>query len=474
MIIKKDTSEYFSEKIASSVKRRDKSIDTRIGPFRDIFIDPISEVLEEQNDKLLYLKELMSLSNADKVLPDDLDDLVYNEGVVRYGARSAIATVTFSRSTAPTSDIVIPLNFPISTVSSMENGSSVQFRTTEKKTMYANMASKYYNADSKRYEIDVQVASVPTGGEVSVGAYMITDPSRTMTSFDEVFNKDPSTEGKSVETNRELVARYLLQIKGSKIGTPYGLKSMLLDNLGDVLDAYVVYGDSAYMERGEADVGAVDVWVMGESPIEHDFVTSFKGITVDNVLPFQPLINVVSVSSVTANTTYVNGIDFVLAKGEGIYGYSNKGSDSIRWLKNGNRPNIGDDLKITYTYNGLMNIISSYFKQTDKYFIGSDVLFRWAQPVYVEISGRLKVLAGSPSDALDRVRGIVLDTVNNYKLGQSLETFDISSEVSRFFGVDNFIYSQFSVKGNEGVSDILIRPNQYARLIESDLLISLD
>lgn len=473
MPVEKITATEFGNQIASGINDRDVTLDTRVGPIRDVIIDPISAVLENQNDRTVYLNNLLSLRNADTLVPDDVDDIVFNENMVRWSGSRAITTLTFSRTRAPTVDLTIPINFPISTRINPTTGSSVIFRTIETRTMYAASASAYYNATTGKYELEVSSASVVKGATATVGAYTIVVPRRPLDDFDEVFNVSATTSGRSVETNSELATRYLLHVEGSQLATPQGLKSFLLDNISSVEDAYVVYGNNEYLTRDDTDAGAVDVWVLGSVPATRTYVTLYNGTYTLNAVDFQPLISVTTVSSVATGLTYTEGTDYNVETGVGEYSYSNLGQDGIRWIPGGGHPDIGDDVVIEYQYNSLINILDSYFKQPQFYGLGSDKLYRWGQIVYLEIDANLKIKAGSPAEVLRTVRNTVISYINDLKLGDDVEEFDIDALVGKIYGVDNWTYNQLSIKGGSGVQDVTIYPYQYPRILSSDFVINL-
>ena len=473
MPVEKITATDFGDQIATGINDRDATLDTRVGPIRDLIIDPISQVLENQNDRAVYLNNLLSLNNADTLVPDDVDDIVFNENMVRWQGSRAVTTLTFSRTTAPSSDLTIPINFPISTKVNPVTGSSVIFRTIETKTLYAASASAYYNADTGKYELEVAAGSVVKGSTATVGAYTITVPRRPLDDFEEVFNAAATTAGRSVETNSELAARYLIHVEGSQLATPQGLKSFLLDNISSAEDAYVVYGNSEYLTRDDDDAGAVDVWVLGSIPATRTYTTLYNGTYTLNEVDFQPLISVTTVSSVATGLTYTEGTDYEVETGVGEYSYSNLGQDGIRWIPGGSHPDIGDDVVITYSYNSLINILDAYFKQPQFYGLGSDKLYRWAQATYLEIDANLKIKAGSPAEVLAAVRNTVTSYINGLKLGDNVEEFDLDALVGKIYGVDNWTYNQLSVKGGSGVQDVEIDPYNYAQILSADFVINL-
>jgi len=475
MPVDRITAEVFADQIAEGVNTRDATLDTRIATVRDLFIDPISEVLENQNERVVYLNKLLSLKNANSLVPDDVDDIVFNENMIRWGGSSAITTVSFARSTPPLvgSDITVPINFPVATGINPTTGIAVVFRTIETKTMYSAAPTQYYNADTEKYELDVQVSSVVQNSTAKVGAYSITQFRRPFSDFNEVYNKLATTSGTGIETNVDLATRYALHIVGSQLSTPSGIKSAILDNNSSVEDVYVVYGGDTYLTRELDDAGAIDLWIMGDAPLSRTYVTVYSGTYTLIAVDFQPVMYIDTVSSFATGLTYTAGTDYEVVTGEGIYSYSNLAQDGIRWIPGGAHPDIDDDVIIVYRYNALMNVLHSYFTQPQFYAMGSDRLFRWAQPLNIIIEANLKVRAGNPTLVLNTVRTAVFDYINGLKLGENLEEFDIDSVVSKIFGVDNWTYTQLSIEGATGVSDIEVNPNLYARIVLSDFVINL-
>lgn len=463
----------FATMIANNVNDRDQTIDTAIDSVRDLYIDPMSEVFETQNDRIVYVNNLASLRYVEKLVPDDVDNIVFNEAIVRWDGSRSIAIATFSRTQTPTVDLVVPVNFPLSTIVDPNTGVSINFRTIETQTMFSASPDAYYNAETEKYELDVLVASISVGSETSVGSYTIKNMLRSLPGFDEVFNKSATTSGRRTETNREVADRYLLQIEGNHIGTPNGIKSHILDNFNTVLDAYIVYGEDTYLTRDQSDAGAVDAWIMGESPVERTYTTSFPGTLTLIEVDRQPLISIKSVAT-SGGVTFTEGTDYEVITGQGEYSYSNRGSDGIRFLTTGSYPTaINDPVYIVYEYNSLITTLASFFTQPEWYSMGRDILFRWAQAEYVEIESNLKVNAGNPDAVMNLVKTKVSDYINNLKLGDDLEEFDIDAEVSKIYGVDNWVYETLAYLDGSGVGDLPIGPNKYARINDSDLVVNL-
>jgi hypothetical protein len=472
MAIERISKSEFATIVETGIQDRDPTMDTTIGPIRDLRIDPFAEVLELQNNRVAYLSELNSMNNAKNMVPDDLDSIIFNESMVRWNGSSSITVVTFARAQPPTSDLEVPVNFPLATLQDASTGKSVLFRTIETKTMYAATASSYYNSSTSKYELDVTVSSVLTGAQTVVGAYSIKVFRRSLPGFDECYNKLATESGNAIETNERAADRYLLHIKGSQLGTPTGNETFTLDNFSAVEDVYTVYGNDVYLTREESDAGACDVWIMGSTPLTAVDNPGYPGVEVLMPLENQPLISVTSV--VSGSTTFVEGVDYEVVYDTGAYSRSSLGIDGIRFLSGGSVPaSIGTAVTITYQYNSLMNVLSSFFAQPAYYSIGMDRLFRWSYEYAVAIQASLKVYSGNPSTIKALVNDSLFTYINSLRLGANVEEFDLEKEVSKIAGIDNFVWSQLSIAGGTGVGDLTVAPYEHATIVQANLIINL-
>jgi len=475
MVIRAKTVPEFENEITEGIESRDPSLDTRIGPIKDLYITPPSEVFKDQHDNIVYLSQLMSLKNAARFNPEDLDDFVYNEAIVRWEGSPSYVTVTFARIRPPTADILVPINFPLSTVLNPETGEVVDFRTVESRIMYGPLstpASAYYNAETERYELNVACASIIRGSTTQVGAYTITVAKRPFPQFDEFYNKFATTSGLGRETNSDLAARYLMQVEGHQTSTPAGLARFLEDTFSGVIDTYVVYGNNVNLEREQDDAGAVDMWILGDTPLSASYDIAFPGVETLIPLPRQPISQVNLVTS-AGPVTYIEGTDYEVIRGEGVYGYSNRAQGGIKFLATGSFPAVGTSVHIEYQYNSLINVITSYYRQSRYFVMGSDVLFRWAQPQLLSIEGNLTVTSGNPDSVVQLVRDRITNYINALRLGEDVEEFDLDAEISKVFGVGNWTWTTLAVQGGSGVGDLAIGPNRYARIEAADLVVNL-
>ena len=476
MPVPRITSLQFEALLASDINRRDTTVDTTMGPVKDLVIRPTARVLEAQNERIRSLYQVLTLQNVSSLDPVDVEAFVETEQVFKSAGTPAFITLTFSRASKPQADLPIPPNFPVGTEVDTATGISVTFITLEPATLVAASAGSYFNTTTNRYELNVPAASVTTGPSTKIGKNRATHPLIALPGFDDVTNKEEARGGLAVETNEMLAERYYLRIRGTEIGTPAGLARYARQTFGNVQDTYVVFGNDADLTRADSDAGAVDLWVLGSSPITTTMTVPFPGKLV--LIPFdiQPGISVVSVSS---GVGFTENVDFVYVSDTGIYSRSTRGQDGIRFLATGAAPAIGDPVNITYTYDNLIVALQAYFGTEDYKETGRDELFRRGIEVPLSIQGQLKVRSGNPTTVLSTATQALLDLINGsttqagYKLGQGVERFDLDAVLSRIPGIDNMIYTVLDRAPGTSVGDVAIASKEYARLSVANLAITL-
>lgn len=474
MGVDKITSAQFEADIAAAISGRDTEAEVALGPIKDLHIRPPAAVFEAQNDRIRKVYELLTLVSSGGYTDAELDDFVANEGLVRRTGARATGTQIFSRATAPAADAVIEANFPVATVVDESSGAAVTFVTSEKKTLAAATAGAFFNTTTKRYELQVPLQALTAGASGNVAANRIKVPRRSLTEFDETFNRAATVGGADKETNAALIERYLIAILGSDAAVPEGLMKRVLDDYVDVTTLVLAYGLDPELLRAGDDAGAVDAHILGRvtKTVTNEGAV-FTG--VDNLIRVAkpPLLSVTSVTK--GATTYVQGTDYVVVQDSSGYARSTKSADGVKWRASAvTTPSVGDVLSITYTYNGLIETLQSDFGKPTRYVFGRDLLFREAVQVDLTIVATLVTLPGfSPTAVRDQVLTALSAFLNAYTVGQDVEQFDIDREVARVQGVDNFVYTTLAKKGGTGVANtIAIDKTQYARIASADLVVT--
>lgn len=467
MTIQKKTAQDFAADIESAIISRNSSYDTKIGPIPDLVINPISGVLELQNERARAVQQLLSLSNDAVFTRSDVDAFVYNELIVRSVGSKSRVVLTFSRTTPPTVDQTVKANFPVATLADEETGSAITFVTINDATMVAANAGAYFNSTTQKYELQVSARAVTNASSGDVAPGRIVRPLRPLNGFESVTNKTAATGGKNAETNAELIERYILSIIGSSPSVVRGIEKILRDLFPETIDSNVVFGNNALNVRSSTDGGAVDVYVIGSSPTSVTESYTFTGPDQVIALNKQPVIEIQSI------LPYTQGTDYVLQKDTTGNAGSVRARDGVRFNSAYAYPTIGSVMSVTYVYDALQATLQDAFTAADYNVTGRDILFKEAEQVDVTITASLKIRPGfSVAQVTSFVTSAILAFINAKTLGESVEVSDIQATVRAYSAVDNFIISNIAKVGSTGTVDIPINPRQFARMAIADLTIT--
>jgi len=475
-MIPRITARQFEVSLQQGISARDSSADVTYGPIADWVVRPQAAVFEDQHETLRLIYQLLTGQSLNDLPNNWVDDFVANEQVIRSAGSASFVDLVFRRTSKPTADVPVPANFPVATEIDPNTGAQITFVTLQSGVLYAATADTFFNPETNKYELTITASSVNTGTTTRVAANRVKRPLRPLIGFDSVTNPRDSTGGLPSESNQDVGDRRLLRIQGTDLSTPPGISRFARQVFSNIQDAYVVYGNDPFLTRADFDAGAVDIWVLGSSALERTVTVPFPGKLVPIVLDRQPVVDVVSVSF---GVNYTQGVDYAYVEDPGVRARSTKGLDAIVFLANGAAPAVGDPLTITYRYDNLVIALQSLFQQPTYKVTGADPLFRSGRQVSIAISGNLKVSAGDPQQVLIEARQALLDALNGtptfrgYRLDQDVEAFDLSAILSRVGGIDNFTFTLLARAGQVGVADIPIQPNEYARLNDSNLSLTL-
>jgi len=470
MAVSKKTAAEYAVELETAIKSRNADYDTKIGPIPDLIINPVANVLELQNERVRAVQSLLSLINNGMFTDTDLEDFVYNELVRRSNGSTSVVTLVFSRTSAPTANITVKANFPVSTLADEDTGVALTYLTLVDATMVAANAPAYFNNTTQRYELTVTAQATSAASIANVGPNRIIRALRPLVGFDNVFNRDSAVGGTDTESNDDLISRYYLSLTGTSPAIVDGVDKILRDLYPAVEDSNEVHGSNSLNVRSASDGGAVDVYVIGNSNISVTENIVFSGVGQVIPLTNQPII---SISSIVGAGTYVQGTDFLFIKDTSGYANSVRGSDGIRWLATGTIPVIGAVLTVTYVYNSLMQQLQDSFTQSDKDVPGRDILFKDATKINVRLEASIKIRSGfGISTALSVITTAINDLINNLKLHGNVEGSDIQAVVRAFTAVDNFVITKLAKVGGTGTADIVINDNEYARIEPTDLILT--
>lgn len=465
------TEEQFAAQIAAEINLRDNSADTTYGPIPDWSINPQARVLAQQSEtsRVLSLQQSMD-PTAFAEGSEDLNAMLFNEGIVPPDGSPTTATLTFFRNTAPTADLVIQRGFPVATTPDTASGASLTFVVAEARTLPVASASSYYNLERNRYEITVVATCATPGVSGRVGPNRIRRPLRPM-SFDGVSNLAASTGGTDPMTNVEKVALYRVAIRGRQTGTPNGIVRAVLADFPGVRDVYPVYGNNPLLTRANDQAGAVDAYVITNTATQTVENITFYGLGQLMVPTTQPVVQILSVVSGANN--YVEGVDYevVLSALDG----SVESTTGIRFIASTGSlalPTVGSAVTVTYTYDDTIRLLQAQFDEPDNLEIGRSLLFRMGIDVPFVLTANIKVASNfSQTTVIAAVRTALLNFFNvTLGLGDTVEVSDIQAVVRAVSGVDNFIITRLTPSTElVGTTDVPLEGNEYPTLASADL-----
>lgn len=478
MPIDKVSAAQFAQAITAGIASRDATLDTTIGPIPDSSIQPQAAVLEQQNDRTRQLSLMLSLANgaAFNGFEADLEGIAFNEGMTRNpGAASSLIEV-FSRTAAPTADLLVQRGYPLGSQPDASTGATVVYVASEKATLPAATANSFFNLVTQRYELSVPYISVVQGINTQVGPNRVNRFLQPPNGFDSATNPAAAVGGRDQETNQQLINRYLLGVVGRQLGTPNGIKRAVLSQFAGVSGLFVVFGTNPLLTRAATDAGAVDVWIKGSANLQTIENHPFLGVGQLIVVGLPPLVDIVSVSS--GATVYVAGTDYVQTNDTSGVSRSTRETAGVTFLPGGPNPlpAVGDVVTVTYTFDNLIRALQAEFEtdgETEE--LGRDLLFRRGIEVPIIHQAQLRVTTGSnATTVLAAVRAAVLTFINGLGMGDAVEGSDIQAVVRAISGVDNYVITRLTRSTVlVGTSDIAIGGNEFATLSSANLLVTL-
>ena len=119
MPVPKRSATQFAADVITAIEDRTVRYDTTLGAVPDAMVYPQARVFEAQNERLRKVSLVASLVNAheydDAEFEPDLDDLAFNEGMLRHtGGRSGV-TAILSRPSPPPVDLPVAQGYPVGT-----------------------------------------------------------------------------------------------------------------------------------------------------------------------------------------------------------------------------------------------------------------------------------------------------------------------------------------------------------------------
>ena len=395
---------------------------------KDVVIDAPAKEFDKFYTRADQVSNEQSIATASEV---GLEIIALNFSKVRKGARRSVTIVNFFRTPAPTSDITISAGTTVSTpLSDASNG--IQFQTVQTVTMNAALALSYFNTNTGKYGISVEVQAVNAGVSGNVGVNTITTVKDGISGIEGVYNPFSASGGLDQETTTQLQTRLADSLASISVGTLAGFKSFVLGQ--DAVEDVLVVGQGA---TGRTEIGSVDIYVKGKEyrNNQDEFFDAF-GPYPDFVFTKQPVIPDSLSSILSSGGGILPTGTGVLVKDTGAYGGSTLAQDKLHWTAS--VPATSGSIIVSYQYNGLVEDLQSLIQTENQNVVNSQTLVKWATEVPINVTVSVRILVGfTGSDVVSLVTEAISTFLNGFSIGQEVQQSDIIREILNTPGVDD-------------------------------------
>jgi hypothetical protein len=220
-------------------------------------------------------------NSVQALIDQQFDKLAANVKKSRLSGRAAVGQAVIYTSTKPTKDVVIPAGTFVATdADTVNNKPSVRYRIGGTFTIPAANADAFFNFDTKRYEVIVDITAESIGEDGNTPAGTI----KNITGVSGVFvtNTEATVFGTDQESNADLATRSMLAFASVDTGTEGGYASTAAEQVGIIKSKVVKSGDPLMMRdydtvRHKHIGGKVDIWVQGlrERQVSERFAFTF-------------------------------------------------------------------------------------------------------------------------------------------------------------------------------------------------------
>jgi len=394
-----------SESLQNRIALKDPRVDTSKGWVNSVVINPVSGELAEVEADVEHTRLLYSTKFFDEATDEEIELWAANLGIGLGVEVVALTTLTFWRYSPPSSDIVIPSGIVVGTADS-----SVRFYTSETKTMYFSASSSYYNANKRRYEINVQASALGPGSDYEVGAYALTLMLSDLGGIDGVENQVST----AIPVNsRGLRTRTVLEnrIKDKLMGTRTGLGGSIIVNIvqtdeENVRRVNLVFSSDRENYFGDGRRAAVDAYVDSTRVLTSrtEVISGVAGQS-NYYLTTAP---VKAITKVLVNGVQITDFSLVVDT-ETATRYSTNAQDRLSF---GSTVviNNGDEIEVDYAYNSLLKELSETYPYEGLF--ATPILYR--EPIFygVDVTVLVVPLTANAVNITDDVETAILKYFN--------------------------------------------------------------
>lgn len=299
----------------------DGGIDTKPGTVLRDILDPITEemarvyIIQDFLSRSLSVSTLLDFDDADgdgisdsvstsipkRALqialnlsdPQDVQDLIdaqfdklaSNVNETRRGATSSVGQVVFYTETVPIRNMTVNEGATVTSLGNLDEGiPSQNYLTLTSKVLDYQNREQYFNSDTGRYELTVDVESLNTGSDTNTDSYTVTIISSGVDSDFQVENPNPISFGRDVESNQDLATRIELAFfadtgtEGGYAKTAAGVQGVRRTRIEKAGDPLMIRDYDSVRDKHVG--GKVDVYVQGSDikQVTDQIAFSFESI----------------------------------------------------------------------------------------------------------------------------------------------------------------------------------------------------
>jgi len=482
--------------------------------LRDVVVNAPSTDISDLYNQINQLSINQSISNANLMTTENLDNLLANFGITRKGATNSFGQVTFYTSTLPTANVTIPAGTSLGT-NLGNQATQVTFSTQYDIIFNVAMQGVYWNPNTQQYEISVNIVANNPGTQSNVGPFTVVNVLNGNFPLN-VTNYYAISGGVDQESNNDFAVRALNVLLGSNVGTATGYDG-LVSSQPNVLDALIVGPGDPLMTRDGGFGGKVDIWIIpspaGITPLSpsstpslyipnwnwadqftQGFIYNFPYLPVSTQGPItitasstpSGVSNVLLYSSIAPGS----GISYMNPSGTGYHyqvfladdlqtGHSDVSNDYILWNPNemdylrtfnpsGNVALTGNimSVSINYSYDSTIGAVQTVVDQPNNHIITADVLVKEAEELLVDVSMNIALnptyttTTTTLQQAIGSVQNAVASTINNTALGNTIQEADMIQAAMNTSGVTNVIVDSVKITTSRspyyGVAPIIV------------------
>jgi len=370
----------------------------------------VNALLEVDQDPVYKANLASALFRTDEQT-QDLIDLIFNRhgdnlNVPRKESTQATGVQTFSRTTAPPGDILIPAGTRVSTTAT-SIVPAVAYTTVNDVTMVAATATP--SPTTGLYEVEVPIIAVQDGDSGNQAAGAINIIVSGITGISATTNKNKAQGGEEAEANDVYVDRINAAIPGAELSTETGIFNVAF-SVQNVSDVAVIGTGNPLMVRDGGNGGKVDVYLLSNlneiQPVT-DEVHAYSGAQNDYVMDNQPVEPNLTLHPITVKA-YLAGVfqgtlaspaDYSFVKDRSVnYQWSSLASDKITLTPAGHTTITGfggaDELRISYTYDRLIAEVQAIYDDPDGHDITMDIQVRKSKSATLNIALSAELLPG--------------------------------------------------------------------------------